>query len=77
MKIIKFSNFLVKLAIYLLQSFIISISSLSLISLVYFGLLTNFENKYLYVFISIGGLVFSALLYYLTEKIKEKYTFFQ
>ncbi|WP_319928639.1 hypothetical protein [Xenorhabdus santafensis] len=62
---------------YLLQSVIIGLSSGSLIALVYFGLLTNFSDKYNYLFFSLAGLGIAALLYYLTEKIKDKLSILQ
>ncbi|PHM44925.1 hypothetical protein Xmau_01640 [Xenorhabdus mauleonii] len=68
---------LMRFSMYLLQSVIIGLSSGSFIALVYFGLLTDFDDKYKYLFFSLVGLGVAALLYYLTEKIKIKFSTLQ
>ncbi|OTA19112.1 hypothetical protein Xbed_02668 [Xenorhabdus beddingii] len=67
MKRIPFFRLLIRFTMHLFQSLLITLSAGSLIVLVYFGLLTNFEDKYSYLFFSIGGLGIAGLLYYLTS----------
>ncbi|NHB96109.1 hypothetical protein BB987_00140 [Photorhabdus temperata] len=70
-------SILMKIVMHIIQGIIGGVSVFSVMGLVYFTLMSTLENRYQYAIVAGTCLAFSAFIFYITEKIKEKCQLFQ
>ncbi len=68
----KIVSILMNTVVHIVQAVMGTICVFSVISLVYFTLMSTLENRYQYAIVAGICLAFSVFFYYITEKIKEK-----
>uniref|UniRef100_UPI0036D7FD8F hypothetical protein n=1 Tax=Photorhabdus sp. RM322S TaxID=3342825 RepID=UPI0036D7FD8F len=73
----KIISILMKIVMHITQGIIGGVSVFSVMGLVYFTLMSTLENRYQYAIVTGTCLAFSAFIFYITEKIKEKCQLFQ
>ncbi|TDB61742.1 hypothetical protein [Photorhabdus khanii] len=75
--IMKIISILMKIVMHLIQGLAVSVGTISTGGLIYFTLMSTLENRYQYAIVAGTCLAFSAFIFYITEKIKEKCQLFQ